>query len=111
MRAKLFQLVEGVGTECQQTDFYDVIMMTSIAVSMLPLMVKESGCVLNAVEWTVSAVFIVDYALRLLTADLKLGRGWRSYLIYPSLRDGSLCVCRDCHRRVAGKHHHGGLYG
>lgn len=35
------------------------------------------------IERAAAAIFILDYLLRLWTADLKLGKGWRSFLLYP----------------------------
>ncbi len=79
----LFDLLEGATAEESQTDFYDVFMMLVIMLSMLPLMFKQEYVCLNILDYCVAAIFIVDYALRWWTAELKLGKGRKSFVLYP----------------------------
>jgi len=83
MKEKLFRLLEGADLDGGKTDFYDVFMMVMIVGSMVPLTMKGTNAWLTAVDWVVAAAFIVDYALRWFTADLKVKKGGLSYVIYP----------------------------
>lgn len=58
-------------------------MLAAIIISLLPLCFKTTYTVFQITNWIVAVVFIVDYILRLATADFKLKRGWKSFFIYP----------------------------
>ena len=83
VKKRLFGLLEGAGLDGGRTDLYDILMMAVIALSMVPLMFKEATPWLTAIDWGVSVVFIVDYALRWWTADLKWKKGPLSYAVHP----------------------------
>ena len=59
------------------------VMTVLIIASLLPLCFKESSPVLETIEYACVLVFIADYLARWATADLKLGKGALSFLIYP----------------------------
>jgi len=58
-------------------------MMLVIVISLIPLMFKETNAAFSAIDKSVAVVFIIDYALRLLTSDFKMKRGAVSFLLYP----------------------------
>lgn len=62
---------------------YDFIMMLAIVVSIVPLAFKVQYPVFTYFEYVTVGIFIVDYVLRLLTADIKLGKGVASFFMYP----------------------------
>lgn len=82
-KQKLVKLLDGATANELQSDAYDIMMMFVITLSMVPLMFKQTNIWLEVIDWSSAAVFIVDYALRWWTADLKLKRGWVSYMVYP----------------------------
>ena len=58
-------------------------MMVVIIASLLPLAFKQTTPVLAAIDKITVAVFILDYLLRIYTADIKLRRGVASFFLYP----------------------------
>lgn len=66
-----------------ESGVYDSIMLVCIVASMIPLTVKSSAIIFTVIDKITVAVFIVDYLMRLITADEKLHMGVRSYLFYP----------------------------
>jgi len=86
MRKKLFALLE-VTDENNKTslvyDFYDVIMMIVIVLSIIPLAFKEEIPLFVWIDKVAAGVFIIDYILRLFTADMKLKKGVKSFFLYP----------------------------
>ncbi len=69
---------------------YDIFMLLLVVLSIIPLMFSpeqnETNSVLlflNSIEWYILGFFILDYVLRWSTADLKLKKGYKSFLIYP----------------------------
>lgn len=63
---------------------YDGVMITAIALGLIPLMFKTQSHFLILLDRISLFCFIVDYLLRWLTADL-IGRrrGWKAFLLYP----------------------------
>ena len=83
MRKRLFQIIE-VGEENDKLSrAYDFFMMATIIISIIPLWSHEDTLIFNIIDKITVVIFIVDYIMRLLTADLKLGRGAISFLLYP----------------------------
>ena len=80
MRERIFNLLEGRG---RATSAYAVFMTVVTALSLLPLCFKQQGPALEGIEIACTVLFIIDYAMRWATADLKLGRGGASFARYP----------------------------
>jgi voltage-gated potassium channel len=83
LKRRIYGLVQGAGLDGANTDAYDIAMMAVIALSMVPVMFKETNAWLNAIDWSTAGIFIVDYALRWWTADLHVKKGKASYALYP----------------------------
>lgn len=82
IRKRIYDIIERSDGERLST-IYDVTMMVVIVVSMLPLAFKESIPLFRWTDGVCVAIFILDYLLRLWTADCKLGRGRASFFLYP----------------------------
>lgn len=82
MRKRLFEIIE-VSNEDKVSRCYDVFMMISIIVSIVPLWTHSTNYVLQIIDLITVFIFIIDYVLRLITADFKLKKGIRSFFIYP----------------------------
>ena len=80
MRERLYSLLYGDGRAAM---WYGRVMTALIVASLLPLCFKGSSPVLETIEYACVLVFIADYLARWVTADLKLGKGVLSFLIYP----------------------------
>lgn len=83
MKEKIFAIIERAQSGDKLSMAYDIFMMVAIFASIVPLMCMDFHgwfMVLNSVCCT---IFVIDYALRLYTADLKLKKGRISYLLYP----------------------------
>ncbi len=83
MRNRLYQIIE-VGEENDKLSrAYDFFMMATIIISILPLWSHDETRIFFIIDKITVVIFIADYVLRLLTADLKLKRGAISFLLYP----------------------------
>ena len=80
MRERLYSLVNGDEGEAM---WCGRVMTVLIVASLVPLCFKDSNAALEAVEYACVVVFILDYLARWVTADLKLGKGALSFVIYP----------------------------
>lgn len=70
-RQRLFEIIEKSDGEDKLSVLYDVIMITVIALSLLPLAFKQESPVLMGLDRITAGIFIVDYILRWMTADYK----------------------------------------
>ena len=83
IRERIFQVIEPSGEGDRASRAYDIVMIAAIVISLVPLAFKETNLLFDVVDYVAGVLFLVDYVLRLCTADLKLGRGRSSFLRYP----------------------------
>ncbi|MBQ8138396.1 MAG: ion transporter [Lachnospiraceae bacterium] len=83
MRKRIFQIIEVAGENDILSRVYDVTMMIVIVLSLVPIALKSTSGGLGILETVTTVIFVVDYMLRLITADYKLEKGSKSFAIYP----------------------------
>lgn len=84
MRKRIFQIIETSKDGDKASAAYDVFMMVLIVVSLIPLAFKEEPPFFQILDKICAGIFIVDYLLRLITADYKFGRrSVLSFVRYP----------------------------
>lgn len=83
MRQRLFEIVEHCKESSLASKIYDLLMLVTIIVSIVPLAFREMNTTFLYFEAVSVSIFIADYILRWITADYKLQKGWKSFLIYP----------------------------
>ena len=62
---------------------YDWLMLASIIMGIFPLTFKGHHTMFLIFDLISGILFIIDYLLRWLTADMHLRRGWRSLATMP----------------------------
>lgn len=82
-RKTLFQVIEPHQKENAIEKAYDVLMFLTIIVSLIPLTTKSHIGIFIWLDFVSTVIFIVDYILRLVTADYKLEKGKLSFFLYP----------------------------
>ena len=85
MRSKIYNWIEPTSTDENDIafSFYDWLMMVTIVVSIIPLAFHKTNSVFEIIDKVTVVIFIADYVLRLFTADKKLNKGSKSFIIYP----------------------------
>ena len=84
MRKRIFEIIETAAPDDRASSVYDACMMVFIIVSLVPLAFKEETSALAAIDRACACVFVLDYLLRLATADYKLPeRGAAAFILYP----------------------------
>ena len=83
MRNKLYNIIEPKNKSTKINDAYDIVMMITIIVSIIPLAFKQSNLIFEIIDYVTVAIFIIDYLLRLLTADFKLNKSGLSFILFP----------------------------
>ena len=82
MRKKLYYILEPAQDNVL-SKIYDLFMMVIIIASIIPLVFKETNEFFIILDYITVSIFIVDYILRWITADIKLNKSALSFLIYP----------------------------
>lgn len=82
MRQKLYEIIEPSKGNLA-SKIYDFFMMAVILISLFPLAFKTTNTLFVVIDYVTVSVFIVDYLLRLFTADLKLKKSVASFFLYP----------------------------
>ena len=83
MREKIFQIIEPSYKQTKLGRAYDLFMIITILISIVPLAFKENNYLFVWIDFISVQIFILDYVLRLLTADIKLKKGSYSFIVYP----------------------------
>ena len=71
MRKRVYEIIELSDGNDKVSRSYDLFMMCVIVASLIPLAFKETNTLFFAVDYISATIFIIDYILRLATADYK----------------------------------------
>ena len=82
-RKRIYEIIEAANGEDEPSRMYDIFMIICIFLSLLPMMQKSTDGFYYTTDKVTAFIFIIDYILRLITADYKLGKGKSSFVIYP----------------------------
>lgn len=84
MRKRIFEVIEVANEKDRISSLYDGFMLFTIIISIIPLCFKSQSMGFIYIEQITVIIFIVDYLLRWVTADLKIKNfKSRAFLIYP----------------------------
>ena len=84
MRQKIFEIIERDENDNLISKLYDRIMQLAIFVSIIPLMFRGQNVIFTTIESVVTILFVTDYLLRWLTADLRSKKkGIWAFVLYP----------------------------
>lgn len=83
MRKRIFEIIDTSKEDDRLGNAYDIFMMVVIIASLVPLAFKEDYPAFQVIDKIALIVFIIDYFLRLVTADYKLEKKWGSFFVYP----------------------------
>ncbi len=83
MRKRVFEIIETAKDKDRLSFIYDICMMVVIVLSLIPLAFKSEDIVFTVIDKVAVVIFIIDYCLRLATADYKLNKGAASFFLYP----------------------------
>jgi voltage-gated potassium channel len=84
MRRKIYEIIEISDGKNKLSSAYDILMMVVITASIVPLAFKNENLLFLFIDKIAVSIFIIDYILRLATADLKFGNEKiTSFFKYP----------------------------
>lgn len=84
MRERLFEIIEPSNGGSLLSAVYDGVMMFLIWLSLVPLAFKGDNVLFQVIDKGCAGLFIVDYLMRLITADFKFkNKSPLSFIRYP----------------------------
>lgn len=84
MRKRIYEIIEVSQDNDRASVCYDVMMLVAIIVSIVPLAFKGTYSFFFYTDIITTVLFIIDYILRLMTADYKLKqKGALAFIRYP----------------------------
>ena len=84
MKKRIYEIIEVSKEDYKASHVYDLVMMFIIFISIIPLAFKNESHLFNMIDSISVFIFIIDYFLRWLTANLKYhNNDIISYLKYP----------------------------
>lgn len=83
-KEKIFKIIEVDNeNDTKMDEIYSYVMIAIIIISILPLFTRQDHILFVIIEGVSAVIFIIDYIMRWITADLKFEKGIKSYFIYP----------------------------
>lgn len=83
LRRKIYTVISMGRRGNHQSFIYEMVMLVAILLSLVPLMFMNDHIIFHVIEIFTVTLFIIDYILRWVTADYRLGKGKLSFFIYP----------------------------
>ncbi|MDE7434774.1 MAG: ion transporter [Lachnospiraceae bacterium] len=84
MRKRLYEIIEVAKEGDIWSNIYDFFMLITICISIVPLAFKQQSSFSLWIDRITVCIYILDYMLRLITADYKLNKhGIAPFLQYP----------------------------
>ena len=85
IRKKIYNLIgpNSFDNDNIWSSIYHWVMFIAILISIIPLMFRSQPHYFWYFDVIPAILFIIDYILRWMTADLSLKMGWKSFLMYP----------------------------
>ncbi len=84
IRMRIFEIIELSYDNDKRSRLYDYFMILTIVISFIPLAFKTDLFALQIIDKITISIFVIDYMLRLCTADFKYqNKGIGAFLKYP----------------------------
>lgn len=83
LKKRIYEIVEASKNQDTASLAYDVMILVAVVVGLIPLTMKTENIYTKILDLTVVIIFILDYVLRIYTADYKMGiKSYKAYLYY-----------------------------
>lgn len=82
-KRRLFEIIEASRDHDRASSAYDFMILTAVLVGMVPMTMKTGNLYTKLIDLLTVSIFIIDYLLRIYTADYKMGvKSIVSYIAY-----------------------------
>ena len=82
-KRRLYEIIEASRDHDKASSAYDFMILTAVLVGMVPMTMKTGNIYTKWIDLITVCIFIMDYLLRIYTADYKMGvKSYISYIAY-----------------------------
>lgn len=82
-KKRIYEIIEAYKEKDTASMAYDIMIFMAVIVGVLPLTMKTENVYTKWIDITTLVIFIIDYVLRIYTADYKMGiKSYKAYLAY-----------------------------
>ena len=82
-KRRLYEIIEASRDHDKASSAYDFMILTAVLVGMVPMTMKTGNIHTKLIDLITVCIFIIDYLLRIYTADYKMGvKSYISYIAY-----------------------------
>lgn len=82
-KRRIYEIVEAYKEKDSASMAYDAMIFVAVVVGVLPLTMKTENMYTRWIDIVTLGIFIVDYVLRIYTADYKMGvKSYKAYIAY-----------------------------
>ncbi len=82
-KKRIYEVIQVSNIGDKSSRAYDIMVTTAVVVGLLPMTLKAENQYTRIIELFTSLIFIIDYCIRVYTADYKMGYvGSRAYFAY-----------------------------
>ena len=83
-RNDIYTIIEKDEVGNLKSKFYDIVMLICILLSLVPLATRSNTISLQVLDMVTCIIFIIDYVLRWITADIRIKKaGIGAFAYYP----------------------------
>ena len=83
VKKRVYEVIEASSIGDRSSRAYDVLLTTTIIVSLIPMTLKAENTYTKWIELLTSVIFLCDYIARVWTADYKMGyKHYSAYIAY-----------------------------
>jgi len=72
-KRRIYEIIEASKENDLASKSYDIMMFMAVSVGMIPLCMKTENIYAQAIDIVTIVLFLIDYIIRLYTADFKMG--------------------------------------
>lgn len=82
-KKRIYEIIEASRDKDSASSAYDAMILTAVLVGLLPMTMKKGNIYTELIDIVTVCVFLIDYILRIYTADYKMGvKSYKAYVAY-----------------------------
>ncbi|MCR5526892.1 MAG: ion transporter [Lachnospiraceae bacterium] len=82
-KRRIYEIIEASKGDDFTSKTYDLMISVAVIVGVLPLTMKTTNKYITDIDLTTTAIFLIDYLMRLYTSDYKMGvKSYKAYIAY-----------------------------
>lgn len=82
-KRRIYEIIEVSRGDDYTSKTYDCMVTVAVIVGLLPLTMKTTNKYITCIDITTTAIYLIDYIMRVYTSDYKMGvKSYKAYIAY-----------------------------